>query len=49
MNRLASPACRSPVIVDLLQCFKRLIAEKDLSQGMDPTDIVSRTLKTAEP
>jgi hypothetical protein len=32
MNRLASSASRSSVIVDLLQCFKRLIAEKDLSQ-----------------
>jgi hypothetical protein len=47
MNRLASPASRSSVIVDLLQYFKRLISEKDLSQGTDPTGIVSRTLKTA--
>ena len=49
MNRLASPASRSSVIVDLLQSFKRLIAEKDLSQGTDPSGIVSTTLKTAEP
>ena len=36
MNRLAGPASRSSVIVDLLQCFKRLIAEKRPLTGHGP-------------